>query len=61
MPDGSFQPAALYVEPDAGKPTTLDGPVVSIVQPKLAGVASEFPAASLARTSKVCAPCASPV
>ena len=37
------------------------GAVVSIVQVKLAGVASVLPAASVARTSKVCEPSPRPV
>ena len=47
--------------PDAGKVTTEAGAVVSIVQVKLAGVASVLPAASVARTSKVCEPWLRPV
>ena len=36
------------------------GAMVSTVQPRVAGVASVLPAASVAFTAKVCAPCASP-
>ena len=39
----------------------VSGAVVSTVQLKLAGVASTFPAASLARTWKVCEPSVRPV
>ena len=38
----------------------VSGAVVSIVQVKLAGVASVLPARSVARTSKVCEPAARP-
>src|SRR4249919_4196591 len=47
--------------PDVGKVTTEAGAVVSIVQVKLAGDASVLPAASVARTWKVCEPWLSPV
>ena len=36
----------------------VSGATVSTVKVRVAGVASTLPAASLARTSNVCAPCA---
>ena len=39
----------------------VSGPVVSTTQVKLAGVASILPAASIARTWKVCEPSARPL
>ena len=61
VPAMSAQPAKLYVPPESGNETTVAGVVRSIVQPKVAGEASVFPAVSVARTWNVCAPCARPV
>jgi hypothetical protein len=52
----TLAPTATPVAPSWGaNPLTL-GAVVSIVQVRLAGVASVLPAASVALTSKVCCP-----
>jgi hypothetical protein len=47
---------ALLVSADGPESIEVFGAVVSIVQVELAGVASTFPAWSIARTSKVCEP-----
>jgi hypothetical protein len=39
----------------------VSGAVTSTVHARIAGVASTFPAASVARTSKVCVPSARPL
>ena len=55
----------LVVAAGAPEPSVVCGGVVSggesIVQPKLAGVASVLPSASMARTANVCWPTARPV
>ncbi len=61
VPAGSFQPAALYEPPAAGKVRAAVGGVRSIVHVRDAGEASALPAASVARTSKVWLPSARPV
>src|SRR5918992_2653095 len=40
----------------AGEVTATDGPVASTVKPWIAGVGSVLPAASVARTARVCGP-----
>ena len=57
----AFQPTMLYEPMFTGKLVDELGAVVSIVQVKLAGDASVLPAASVARTWKVCEPSARPV
>ena len=57
----AFQPAMLYEAVFTGKLAVELGAPVSIVQVKLAGLASVLPAASVARTSNVCEPSARPV
>jgi hypothetical protein len=44
--------------PDGPPEIVVSGAVVSTVQERVAGVASTFPATSIARTSKVCVPAA---
>src|SRR5215217_3223526 len=55
------QPAALYEPPFDGNDVVEAGAVASIVHVNDAGVASVLPAASVARTSKVCEPSARPL
>ncbi len=57
----AFQLAMLYEAVFTGKLVVELGAAVSIVQVKLAGVASVLPAASVARTWKVWEPSARPV
>ncbi len=54
--------AALVVNvPDGPLVMVVSGGMVSIVKLRVAGVASVFPAASIARTENVCAPSARPL
>ena len=50
----------LLTEPEGPAVIVVSGAMVSLVQVRLAGVASTFPAASVARTWKVCDPLAKP-
>lgn len=51
---------ATSVAPSAGTTLSTVGAVVSTFQERLAGVKSVLPAASIARTEKVCEPSARP-
>ncbi len=51
----------LLTEPVGPLRFVVSGAIVSTVQVRVAGVASWLPAASTARTWKVCEPCESPV
>jgi hypothetical protein len=48
--------AVSFVGPDGPPPIAVSGARVSTVNVRAAGVASVFPAASVARTSNVCCP-----
>ena len=52
--------AAEAVGPLGPEPIVVSGATVSTVQVRLASLASVLPASSVARTRKVCSPCASP-
>jgi hypothetical protein len=51
----------LVVVPSGPESMVVSGSVVSMVQVRVAGMGSVFPARSVARTSKVWVPSASPV
>jgi translation elongation factor TU len=50
-----------FVTPAGPESIVVSGAIVSTVNVRVAGVASVFPAASVARTANVCEPCARPV